>query len=455
MTSLRFAAAVAMLGVLAIAWPPKTVVADEGLVPVGDQFQVNSYTTDSQFSADLVLNPEGSFVVVWASYGSSGTDTDYTSIQGQRFNPNSAPAGPEFQVNTYTTAYQYQPAMAADEQGNFVVVWASYGSSTDTSYNSVQARRYDADGAPLGGQFEVNTYTTNYQWRPAVAAEPQGSFVVAWESYGSSYTDSDYQSVQMQRYDTTGMPVGGQIQVNSYTTDSQWTPAVAMDGQGNFVVVWTSNGSPETDPNISIQGQRYDASGAPLAGQFQVNSYTTGTQREVAVAADTLGNFVVVWESYGSYDSDTSSTSIQAQLFDAGGSQVGGQFQVNTYSTGSQWAPSVSMDAPDTFVVAWRSAGSNGTDTSSSSVQAQLFDLSGVPDGDEFQINSYTTSSQFQPAVAANSQSDLVAVWSSSGSPGSDTDQTSVQGQRLVISLFADGFESNDTLGWSDTVPPP
>ncbi len=36
------------------------------------------------------------------------------------------PAGTEFQVNTYTTDAQYAPAVASDSAGNFVVVWASY-----------------------------------------------------------------------------------------------------------------------------------------------------------------------------------------------------------------------------------------------------------------------------------------------------------------------------------------
>ena len=77
------------------------------------------------------------------------------------------------------------PSVAADADGDFVVVWESDGSSgTDTSCTSIQGQRYASTGAPQGAQFQVNTYTTSYQRRPAVAADAAGDFVVVWDSYG-------------------------------------------------------------------------------------------------------------------------------------------------------------------------------------------------------------------------------------------------------------------------------
>lgn len=35
----------------------------------------------------------------------------------------------------------------------------------------------------------------------------------------------------------------------------------------------------------------------PVGGQFQVNSYTTSVQEEPALAADAVCNFLVMWES--------------------------------------------------------------------------------------------------------------------------------------------------------------
>src|SRR5262245_33868384 len=91
------------------------------------------------------------------------------------------PVGSEFQVNTYTSYFQSSPSVAVDASGNFVVVWASGGGfGSDTSGFSIEAQRYDSAGVPLGGQFQVNTYTTNYQTHPRVAADAAGNFVVVW-----------------------------------------------------------------------------------------------------------------------------------------------------------------------------------------------------------------------------------------------------------------------------------
>lgn len=58
------------------------------------------------------------------------------------------PVGTEFQVNTYTTSTQYDPAVASAGAGNFEVVWAS--EDQDGSEYGVFGQRYlaPAGGAP-------------------------------------------------------------------------------------------------------------------------------------------------------------------------------------------------------------------------------------------------------------------------------------------------------------------
>jgi hypothetical protein len=137
-----------------------------------------------------------------------------------------------------------------------------------------------------------------------------------WESVGSAGTDTSSSSVHVQRYAANGVPLGGEFQVNTYTTGSQGTPSVAMDPDGGFLVVWQSNGSSGTDTSgFSIQGQRYEADGVPTGGEFQVNAYTTSGQFVPVAAMDVDGSFAVVWESYGSAETDTSDRSIQARRF--------------------------------------------------------------------------------------------------------------------------------------------
>ena len=58
------------------------------------------------------------------------------------------PVGPEFQVNTYETGQQSGPAVAMDGLGGFVVVWD--GPGVDARNKEVFAQRFDSAGTPLG-----------------------------------------------------------------------------------------------------------------------------------------------------------------------------------------------------------------------------------------------------------------------------------------------------------------
>src|SRR5262249_23799433 len=154
----------------------------------------------------------------------------------------------------------------------------------------VFGQRYNSTGAPQGGEFRVNTYTTGTQGHAAVAADGGGNFVVVWDGAGPG----DDSGVVGQRYASTGTPLGGGVLVNTTTPPAPQTPAVAADATGNFVVVWA--GATGVDPD-GIVGRRYDSTGTPRGSEFQVNTYTPLAQNDPAVAMDG-GGFVVTWDGF-------------------------------------------------------------------------------------------------------------------------------------------------------------
>jgi len=142
------------------------------------------------------------------------------------FVPNGAwaqgePVGPEFRVNTYMTAEQVTPSVASDAGGNFVAVWSSAGQ--DGSTWGVFGQRYASTGVPLGPEFRVNTYTPNDQTGPSVASDPSGNFLVVWKS---DLQDGSSDGVFAQRYGSTGEPRGPEFRVNTYTPNDQTNPSV-------------------------------------------------------------------------------------------------------------------------------------------------------------------------------------------------------------------------------------
>src|SRR6188508_202955 len=99
-------------------------------------------------------------------------------------------AGAEFQANTFSTGYQRLPDVHFKPNGDFVVAWAGFNPTLDAENYGISARRFDASGAPQGGEFRANTYTTSSQFRPQIASDAKGNFVIVWSSY--SQDGSDY-----------------------------------------------------------------------------------------------------------------------------------------------------------------------------------------------------------------------------------------------------------------------
>ena len=438
-----------ILGLTLFAWATVAHFASaQGIDTMGAEFQINTLTTGAQQQPAIAANrSHGQFLVVWESATSAGTDTDSFGLQARRLTAAAGPIATEFQINTYTTGAQRRPAVAGTETGEFVVIWDSNGSpGSDSDGYSVQARRFTGVGTPIGDQFEINTYTTGNQLVADVAVSDSGRFMVVWESPGSPGPDSDAKSVQARLYDSDGSPIGDQFQVNTFSTGDQKLAAVSSDPAGNFIVVWESYGSYGDDTSFtSIQGQRFDANGLQIGAEFQVNSFTIGAQYQPGVAADREGNFMVVW---GTGD-------ISGRVFDADGNPIGNDFSVNVYTPFIQRFAKTTVDDSGRFVVVWTSCGSLGNDgcTSDYSIQARQYTGDGTPVTTQFQVNTYTTFRQWAGAVAANPQGDFVIVWQSTGSFGSDSDSYSVNGQRVAFPILADGFESGDVSAWSSSLP--
>src|SRR5262245_48502034 len=368
--------------------------------PVGLEFQANTYTSGAQMAPAVTSGGNGEFVVVWQSFEQDGQSF---GIFGQRFDVGGA-AGDEFGANSYTQHGQRFPSVASDAAGNFVVVWES--DVQDGSSTGIFAQRYDGSGAALGAEFRVNSSTTSVQNFASVASDAGGNFVVVWQGQ-----DGYQQGIFGQRYDSGGAPQGGEFRVNSHTTSIQSFPAVASDANGSFVVVWNS-AFQEDGLSYCIFGQRYDAGGVPLGGEFRVNTYTKDSQASPAVASDAHGNLVVVWSSELQ---DGSGSGVFGQRYDNAGAPQGGEFRVNSVTAGQQLAPSVGADAHGNFLVAW----SSDQDGSGFGIFGQRYDGSGIPQGGEFQVNEFTTNNQSTSRVAATNENAFVVTWSSYKQDGS------------------------------------
>ncbi|MDZ4689341.1 MAG: cadherin domain-containing protein, partial [Planctomycetaceae bacterium] len=376
--------------------------------PVGGEFQVNTFTTGIQRtfpeSPQSVSRDADGDFVI--AWSSSGQDGSGYGVHAQRYNAAGMAQGGAFQVNTYTTGNQQGAAVAMDADGDFVITWSSVGQ--DGSNEGVYAQRYNAAGATQGGEFQVNSLTNLDQRFSTVAMDADGDFVITWSSNGQ---DGSGGGIFAQRYNAAGTAQGSEFQVNTYTTNSQKFSTVGMDADGDFVVTWTSYGQDGNDDGVFAQ--RYNAAGVAQGGNFQVNTHTTNTQRYSTVSLDLSGDFVITWSSSGGQDGD--GYGIFARRYNAAGTAQGGEFQINAFTTGDQRFSAVSLDADGDFVVSWTSEGQDGN---VSGVFARQYNAAGAAQGGELQVNTYTTGTQWFSSVSLDADGDFAVAWTSDGQDG-------------------------------------
>ena len=338
------------------------------------------------------------------NWASSGEDGDGYGIYHQRFNADGSKHGGETHVSTTTDDVQFEPAVAALSNGGWVETWSSRDSLA-TSFEIYQ-QAYNADGTKVGAEVPVNTYATSFQADPHVAAIADGGWVVTWTSQGQ---DGSGQGILQQAYDAAGGPLAGETQVNAYTTGNQGGDAsVTGLADGGWVVTWSSDG--QDGDGDGVYQRRYKADGTAASGEMQVNTTTAGYQSLAYSSTTALadGGWVVAW---------TSSGDVYQQAYKADGTALGVETLVNTYTTGSQSPESILALADGGWVVTWNSSGEDGD---GGGVYQQAYNADGTPKGDETRVNTFTTGGQFISRATALADGGWVVTWTSGGNEDGD-----------------------------------
>ena len=410
--------------------------------PTGLEFRVNTTTINSQEQPSIAALADGGFIVTWMD---SAQDGSGWGIYAQRYAADGTPSGGEFRVNTTTSNEQSQPSITALAGGGFVVSWTSNGQ--DGSGWGIYAQSYAANGSPSGNEFRVNSTTYDTQYQPSSTGLADGGFVLTWESYGQ---DGSGWGIYAQRYAADGTPSGSEFQVNTTTSSDQSQPSITALADGGFVVAWRSAG--QDGSGWGIYAQRYAADGTPSGSEFQVNTTTSSDQSQPSITALADGGFVVAWRSAGQ---DGSGGGVFAQRYASNGTPIGGEFKVNTEISNNQEKPNAIALADGGFVVTWMSYDQDG---SASGIFAQRYAADGTPSGGEFRVNTTTHGDQDQPSIVSLAGGGFVVAWMDWGQDGSSwgiyaqrfaSDEQLLVGDSIIGGAGHDllqGAEGNDTL---------
>ena len=307
-------------------------------------------------------------------------------------------------------ALPQQASVAMDDRGNFVIVWDMIVQDDILGlYNrDVYARRYLLSGEEMQingyyGPYRVNIETEKDQQNASIAMDSDGDFVIVWESYGQ---DGSGWGIFGRRFDDLGYSFGSSntVQLLSYNgTKKQdlnfidlivW---VDTDGDGvteryssleQKITIEVSLSMTENAENIR-EGllKMYDS-----RGNYLFQNGKTGTDYEEyinVVKLGTTGVYVefigiyerqevpamqaIVYERSTSTETSTVSSVLTVNITQTATGSYGTEFQVNDTTLGHQRFADIGMNSDGSFVVSWTSWGQDEDSASESNIYMKKF----------------------------------------------------------------------------------
>ncbi len=252
------------------SWPSPLQVNDDSAVP------------SQQRNPDIVITRSGDIYVVWEDMRRGNPDIFWSRrLRG------STSWEPAKRLHPDSIGLQLQPALATDKQGNVHVVWVEQRGSQRRIMVSHLSPGSSAWSTPE--MVEDPAPVTAQQAFPDLAADGDGNLIVVWEDARNAATAPDiYYSIRVM---TPGSPWAPPQRVNDDSgPHAQHTPRIAA--WQNVVAVWEDqrNG----DPDIFMAWLQPDGSG--WESNQRVNTDSAGApQAQPAIAMDPNGNTVLTW----------------------------------------------------------------------------------------------------------------------------------------------------------------
>ena len=321
-------------------------------------------------------------------------------------------SGDEFLVNTNQASTQIDSASAALSNGASVIAWVSRDTITRSNSFDIHAQLFDADSNPVGLEFKVNEFVFAAQLEPDVISLANGNFLISWSSYrqdGSSY------GVYAQAFDLDGTKIGSEFQINTFTRGTQRDAKLISTADGGFIAVWESYRQDRS--GYGIYAQKFNAELAKVGSEVLVNTFTSRNQLDPAIAELSNGEILIAWESYQDQRVRTYRSGRQrifydygvyAQRFDSALNKIDSEFRVNEYTDYSQVDPTILALSNGGFAIAWETFKQDG---SSYGIAMKTYDSAAQTVSPETIINSQHRGSQIDPSLIQLNDEIIVAAW--------------------------------------------
>lgn len=368
---------------------------------LADDLRVNSDGgTTYQGYPSVAIDEVGRSIIIWDDARNGDSD-----IYGQKLDGNGNKMwASDVNVNLEArSAWQTDPALTFDKNGNAIVVWVDdrndypqiYAQALDQNRNNIWATDLN-----VSKEFNIGN-----QSDPDVSADNNGNIFIVWE---------DQRNINFDIYSQNLSEIGDQEWAVDFRVNSpsgfkdQWAPILAMDASGDAIIAWLDNRYiGDNSPRGDIFGQKINKNGDLLwMNEVKINSNEGSLASGIpSLAVDNNGNMVIVWVDYGSGTGD-----LFAQKLDENGNKLWTKdIRVNMdFGSGTQDSPAVSMDVDGNAIVVWRYWGDNKRD-----IYAQKLDLNGAKlwPVDVLVNHDSGIADAWSPAIAIDNSGNSTIVW--------------------------------------------
>ena len=190
-------------------------IFDEDNNSLVDPVQVNTLTLNAQDLPRDAVQADGSFLVIWQSSQSNGSDSG-KSIQGRLVNADGTPSGSQFQVNSRLSVDEVDCSVTGMVDGGFFVAW---------SRPEIHGRRFQANATPVGDDIQVSTLALNVlRDETKVATADDGRMMVVWTDVDEQ---EDSTEIRGRILGSTASPLGSDFRINSLITGTTGSVHIA------------------------------------------------------------------------------------------------------------------------------------------------------------------------------------------------------------------------------------
>ncbi|MBQ9815861.1 MAG: metallophosphoesterase [Proteobacteria bacterium] len=328
---------------------------------------------------------------------------DFTSKTVNQYNINNHLGFTHQTINQNSAGDQSHSSVAANDKGNIVFVWEDDSDDKDGVSHDIYGRVFQPGGCAQTGNIVINAETKGDQSEPDVAMDKDGNFVVVWTDDSDNNGSTE---VWMRGFKPDGTERWGRKAVNTVPKNNQRDAHIAMAADGTFAVSWTDERASKDNPQIWVRG--FNANGTERFAERPIVDGAFGKRIHSDIFMDDSKNIAVTWQD----DKDGNDWfEIYMRLLSADGKDKTNVLKVNSDPNGQQLFPSIGGKRDGSgFIVSWADY---PKDNSNASIKARKFDAAGQPLNKEIKVSKIIKEDQEEQysQVCMDSKGNAVIAW--------------------------------------------